>query len=507
MASAQRARALLPAALLCVAFGTAHAASQCEMGSVRGAAGYEKAIEAREGGNWNLRSLWKDDPDGHCVCLEPASFLSVQTWGKVRKVRLNNYIPARMHLWVKDDEEDARFAMDGGDEESWQETIFKLINQIPSVSSYGSASCSLMRSGATECVVIRSPFQRTCVGVKAVLQNDATLTVRDEYDRWWTLQPLLIALVLFVAAPAVAHSLWGYYMTGMLASSILCIAIIVLFAGRKAMGGWKRFVAFGLASWLGWLQMSVLQNMLNNKWCFLGVAIFALLGFLFVHYYPPEDRHRTSLEIIIRFGSFVFGLFTVPSFSREGVAWCICIGICVLAELLLRRGGFLAPGARGNAVGGDGPGAGGGGEGRSRTAQGMGGRGRSPRGIRAESPDAEGSSAAYAYSTPARAQPKPKKRLSEKRQIELNYRGPLQVDEDNNPFHTRGAPEYISEREYETQSDAFTRQALDDLAQYVSSTNYLEQNADRHTARARRGLAREIARERDYSLPENYYDE
>ena len=130
----------------------------------------------------------------------------------------------------------------------------------------------------------------------------------------------------------------------------------------------------------------------------------------------------------------------------------------------------------------------------------MGGFGRS------SSPEAGGSSTAYTYSAPA-PQTTPKKRLSEKRQIELLYDGPLEFDEDNNPFYTRGAPEYISEREYEAQTDAVTQQALADLAQHVSSTDYLEQNADRLSARARRGLAREIAREREYGMPDGYYDE
>ena len=100
-----------------------------------------------------------------------------------------------------------------------------------------------------------------------------------------------------------------------------------------------------------------------------------------------------------------------------------------------------------------------------------------------------------------------KRRLSEKRQLELGYRGPMQVTEDNNPFHTRGASEYISARQYEAQCNAATRQALENLNQYVASTDYLQHNADRLSAQARRGLARQIAFDEDFSMPEGYYDD
>ena len=100
-----------------------------------------------------------------------------------------------------------------------------------------------------------------------------------------------------------------------------------------------------------------------------------------------------------------------------------------------------------------------------------------------------------------------KRRLSEKRQLELGYRGPMRVTEDNNPFHTRGASEYISARQYEAQCNAATRQALEELNQYVTSTDYLQHNADRLSAQARRGLARQIAFDEDFSMPEGYYDD
>jgi len=100
-----------------------------------------------------------------------------------------------------------------------------------------------------------------------------------------------------------------------------------------------------------------------------------------------------------------------------------------------------------------------------------------------------------------------KRRLSEKRQLELGYSGQLKVTEDENPFHTRGAPEYISERQYEAQCNDMTQQALSDLSQYVANTDYLEHNAEKLTSRAKRGLAREIARENDYELPSGYFDD
>ena len=132
----------------------------------------------------------------------------------------------------------------------------------------------------------------------------------------------------------------------------------------------------------------------------------------------------------------------------------------------------------------------------------------SPRGGRDDSPEAEGSPAsAYSeYQTPAPRRA-PKRRLSEKQQIERGYRGPLEVTAENNPFHTRGAAEYISERQYEVQADDFTQKALADLAQYVRSSDYLEQHADRLTARARRGLARQMALDNEYEMPDGYYAE
>ena len=51
----------------------------------------------------------------------------------------------------------------------------------------------------------------------------------------------------------------------------------------------------------------------------------------------------------------------------------------------------------------------------------------------------------YVASTPQRT----KRRLSEKRHIEQHYRGPLNVEPSENPFHCRGAGEYISQRQYE----------------------------------------------------------
>jgi len=54
---------------------------------------------------------------------------------------------------------------------------------------------------------------------------------------------------------------------------------------------------------------------------------------------------------------------------------------------------------------------------------------------------------------------------------ERQYRGPLNISEEDNPFHTRGAAEYISQSQYEAQSNDMTQKALADLAQYVSDAN------------------------------------
>jgi hypothetical protein len=43
--------------------------------------------------------------------------------------------------------------------------------------------------------------------------------------------------------------------------------------------------------------------------------------------------------------------------------------------------------------------------------------------------------------------------------------------------------------------------------QQVSSTEYLADHADRLSTRARRGLARQIAFEKDFAMPPGYYDE
>jgi len=41
----------------------------------------------------------------------------------------------------------------------------------------------------------------------------------------------------------------------------------------------------------------------------------------------------------------------------------------------------------------------------------------------------------------------------------------------------------------------------------VGTTEYLAEHADRLSARARRGLARQIAFEKDFAMPPGYYDE
>jgi hypothetical protein len=57
---------------------------------------------------------------------------------------------------------------------------------------------------------------------------------------------------------------------------------------------------------------------------------------------------------------------------------------------------------------------------------------------------------------------------------ERQYRGPLNISEEDNPFHTRGAAEYISQSQYEAQSNDMTQKALADLAQYVSNANLFD---------------------------------
>ena len=58
---------------------------------------------------------------------------------------------------------------------------------------------------------------------------------------------------------------------------------------------------------------------------------------------------------------------------------------------------------------------------------------------------------------------------------ERQYRGPLNISEEENPFHTRGAAEYISQSQYEAQSNDMTQRALADLAQYVSDANRFDE--------------------------------
>ena len=207
-----------------------------------------------------------------------------------------------------------------------------------------------------------------------------------------------------------------------------------------------------------------------------------------------------SIQVVLQFVSVAAALLSAPALG-EFAAWVACaIFVWVLSQAARTLFPWLPHTAPLVPQGGGGF---------EHAAQGSGGRGRmmSPRRGREDgSPEAEGSPASFSYQTPA-PRTGVRKRLSEKRQMELGYRGPLTVTEQDNPFHTRGAAEYISEKQYEMQADDFTKKVMVDLAEYVRSSDYLEQNADRLTARARRGLARQIALENEYEMPAGYYDE
>jgi hypothetical protein len=289
--------ALLPAALLCLALCTdgtygvgTHGAGRCK--SVQNLGRIETYLALAHG--QASGKAWNDDADPRCFCFEAQPWTNMMTWGKTRLVKLEPYDQARMHLWVRDSEEGVKNEFNRKHADDWLVFLFKFANAIPSLGSHSCSSIPFLLS-QQKCLVRASPFERQCVGIKAVPNMQAELTVQDEYDSL-TLSLMLSAIVLFVVAPSASHSLWCYYLSSMIFMTVFCVGVLGFLAWRKAFGGYKRATLVAIFSWWGAIKASMLHSLIQNKWAMLMVAVCALAGFLLAYSFPPVRDARDVCE-------------------------------------------------------------------------------------------------------------------------------------------------------------------------------------------------------------------
>jgi len=299
------------------------------------------------------------------------------------------------------------------------------------------------------CTIRRSPFQELCVGLRGRTSHKTTITMSLDWQLI-TLGLVTFAILLFLASPSVSHSKYCYYLLGALFSAFFCIAVAFFFIFRRIMGTRNAFFV-GVVAWSSAVWQNFISNILYNEYSAFVVALFGVVGFVTAYLNPLDDRGMFIFQILLQFFCVTIISFGSPSFEREGVV--LVLALCLWE--IFKFFGWLSFAWRGRVR-------------KGRVARRGGTADELPRG---ETFDGERgderfcSHCRFQDSSLSFFTPSKKHRAIERSVIEEKYSGPLDLSVEN-PFHCRGAPEYISEQEYRAQTLHNTQKAENALLDY-----------------------------------------
>jgi len=375
--------------------------------------------------------------DEACWCFSPHPWSSVSRWGSTRTVRIKGYDARLMRAYFSSgDEKQLRDQM-----KPQEEGLLKRVSAAIGVVGH---ACSLV-SAKGECTIRTSPFTRSCVGVRGVQQDHSKLHLSSR-PLLSTVLPIVLAIAVFLAAPSMSHSLYCWYTGCALLTTLLCVGLISFYMMNKVVSG-KSAVVFGIVSWAGFAWQVVVLELLQSWYSFGVFCVCALIGFLYAYNHPPEARTQFSLQVVLQFLSLAVIFNASPNPLCEGVS---VVGLLCMSyaynQLYAHRGTKRS--VRRDSIGEGGAGMQ---EAKASPLRGAG-----------------SSSSSWQGGLRARSGKQGRKRLMQKQYMEENYRGPLKAEMlRNNPFHCKGAAEYLTEEEYQAQRLSYTQQQEAALLEYM----------------------------------------
>jgi len=424
--------------------------------------------EGREGegrGIWSDSANGSGDDDEKCWCFKPKRLIEWSGWGMTRVVTIQPFDAQLFNVWTASSEEAIVESMTKL-EHHFLEQAAQMIGVRNACSPFGSRN---------RCTIRRSPFQEFCVGLRGRASYKTTIAMSLEWQII-TLGLVTIAILVFIAAPAVSHSLYCYYMLAALFSAFFCIVLAFFFVFRRIMGSRNAFFV-GVVAWSSAVWQNLLSNILYNEYSAFVIGLFGVAGFAMAYYYPLDNRGMFVFQVLIQFVCVTVVSFGSPSFQREGLIFLLALCLWEVSNFF----GWPKLGWRRKTHNKR--------QGRVDMADESTGR-------------VELNDSSLSFFTPSK-----KHRATERSIIEENYSGPLDISEEN-PFHCRGAPEYISEQEYRAQTLQSTEKAENALLEYYEREG-LAKMAHLLSPQARRNIAECMARRAGGSMkvPQSDSDE